>query len=358
MKNKIIDNIDILQDYIGNHSFIDYPEYTPEEVARIIKNEEKQTRINYLSRIRDFQHENLAHSHCGDKKFVVFWGYPGAGKSFMVNKLIQRHQLENPDIIFNIIDKDQHRDIFANLFEHLKGHVEECEKFGHPAMDYVRQILKLSLESGNKSIISVGAMGAGSEFCENANVAIENGYKAQAVYMCVNPDIAYLSNIYRSCTLYDKMIHQGKELYPRLVSRPYFDNVQKKLDSMILQINAYQKNNPDNVHLLVVNRANKTIYDSDKDCDVNILGKIHYEENRPLTTEELILVHKQITLIDTNLRYRIENDIYYPSQKEMEAANIALTNTKKMISRTDAQCHIINDNILSAYGIVNSFKAI
>ena len=334
MQNQIIERIDALQDYVSRIDFINYPEYTAEEVQEIIEKELAQTKINYLTRIKEFQRDNLSSAHKGEKKFVVFWGYPGAGKSFMVNKLIQRHQEQNPEIIFNIIDKDQHRDLFGNLFEHLRGHVDECEKFGRPAMEYVRQILKLTLESGNKSVISIGAMGAGSEFCDNAQIAIENGYKAQAVYMCVNPDIAYLSNVYRSCTLYDKMIHQGQELYPRLVSRPYFDSVQKKLDGMILQIDAFQKQNPENVHLLVVNRANQTIYDAQQDNEQNILGKIHYEENRPFTSEELILIHKQITMIDTNIRHRCEQRLYYPSQKEIDAMQMALVNIKHQVNRS------------------------
>lgn len=336
MQNEIIKKIETLLDYTQQKSFTNYPEYSADEVNQIIEQEAKLTRFNYLSRIKEFQRSNLSDSHSGNKKFVVFWGYPGAGKSFMVDKLIKRHQQENPDILFNIIDKDQHRDIFGNLFEHLRGHVEECEKFGRPAMEYVRQILNLTLDSGRKSVISIGAMGAGSEFCDNASTAIDNGYKAQAVYMCVNPDVAYLSNVYRCCTLYDKMIHQGQELYPRLVSRPYFDGVQQKLDGMILQIDAFQKQNPDNVELLVVNRANQTIYDSQQASEQNVLGKIHFEENRLLSSNELILINKQISLIDTNIRHRCENNIYYPSQKEIAAMQTALSNIESQVVKTQA----------------------
>lgn len=44
-------------------------------------------------------------------------------------------------------------------------------------------------------------MGAGSEFKDNAAKAIASGYKPCAVYMSVNPDIAYLSSVYRSADL-------------------------------------------------------------------------------------------------------------------------------------------------------------
>lgn len=335
MSKQILENIDNILNFVSGFSFSDYPEYTPHEIEQIIQQESVQTRINYLSRIKEFQRENLRHDNSDIKKFVVFWGYPGAGKSFMVNKLIERHQQIDSGIAFNIIDKDMHRDIFSNLFQHLKGHVDECEKFGRPAMDYVRQILKLSLESKNRSVISIGAMGAGSEFCDNAMLAISNGYQPQAVYMCVNPDIAYLSNIYRSCSLYDKMIHQGQELYPRLVSREYFDSVRHKLDGMILQIDAFQKTHSDNTQLLVLNRQNQTIYDSQTDTDKNVLGLIHYEEHRPLSMQEQALINKQIISIGTNIRYRCENNLYYPSQKEILAMQAALTNIRTLVQAAD-----------------------
>lgn len=334
MEHQIIEKIDFLQDYLAKRVFKDSIEYQPDEVARIMKTEEKQTKINYFTHLKDFQQQNSSLAHEGKKKFVAFWGYPGAGKSFLLDKLIRRYEEENPEIKFNLIDKDQHRGIFPHLFSYLKGHEDECQKFGEPAMNFVRQILDLSLKEGKTSIIGMGAKGAGIDFCKNANLAIACGYKPEAVYMSVNPDVAYLSNVYRNCTLYDKMIHQHQELYPTLVSRPYFDNLHADLDSMILQIDAFQKQNPENVRLLVINRANETIYDSKSKEDQNILGKIHFEENRPLNSEELILIHKQISLIETNIRHRCDNHLYYPSQKEIDAMNIALINIKRQVNRS------------------------
>lgn len=86
-------------------------------------------------------------------------------------------------------------------------------------------ILDLSLLRGERSILSIGSQGAGSEFKDNAAKAIASGYKPCAVYMSVNPDIAYLSSVYRSADLYDKIIFQnqgalsaagiGRILFPR-----------------------------------------------------------------------------------------------------------------------------------------------
>lgn len=337
MQDQINDKINILQAYLDRWSFKDSIEYQPDEVALIMQAEQHQTRINFLKHLKEFQQKNMSLAHSGDKKFVAFWGYPGAGKSFLLDKLIQRYQKENPVIKFNLIDKDQHRGIFPNLFSYLKGHEDECQKFGEPAMNFVRQILELSLKGGQTSIIGMGAKGAGIDFCHNANMALEYGYKPEAVYMSINPDIAYLSNVYRNCTLYDKMIHQNQELYPTLVSRPYFDNLHTDLNSMILQIDAFQKQKPDDVRLLVINRANETVYDSRTDQGQNVLGKIHFEENRQLTSEELILVHKQISQITTNIKYRCENNIFYPSQKEIDALQIALTNTKRLLRQNTSR---------------------
>lgn len=333
MQHQIIDTIDALQEYLGQQQFSDSVEYTKEEVAQIAEVERKQIQINYLKHLKEFQQQNMLLAHEGDKKFVAFWGYPGAGKSFLLDKLIQRYQKEAPNIRFNLIDKDQHRGIFPNLFSYLKGHEDECQKFGEPAMNFVRQILEVSLKGGQTSIIGMGAKGAGIDFCHNADMAIEYGYQPEAVYMSVNPDIAYLSNVYRNCTLYDQMIHKHKEMYPTLVSRPYFENLHAELDSMILQIDAYQKQAPETVRLLVINRNNQTIYDSRDNREQNVLGKIHFEENRPFSTEELILINKQISLISANIRYRCENGIYYPSQKEISALETALINIRAQTIR-------------------------
>jgi hypothetical protein len=105
-------------------------------------------------------------------------------------------------------------------------------------------------------------MGAGVEFKDNAQKAIESGYKPCAVYMSVNPDIAYLSNIYRSATLYDQIIFKNQQLYPRLVGSEYFGRVVEQLPKMIGNIDKFQQENADHVDLLVVNRANELLYDS------------------------------------------------------------------------------------------------
>lgn len=128
----------------------------------------------------------------------------------MTQKLITRLANEEDCLPFNIIDKDNHRDLFPNLFEHLKGeHIEECERFAGVTIDYVRRILDLSFEAGQRSVLSIGSMGALSEFKDNADKAIKYGYKPCAVYMSVHKDIAYLSHIYRRATLFDENTGNG-----------------------------------------------------------------------------------------------------------------------------------------------------
>lgn len=128
----------------------------------------------------------------------------------MTQKLIMRLANEEDCLPFNIIDKDNHRDLFPNLFEHLKGeHIEECERFAGVTIDYVRRILDLSFEAGQRSVLSIGSMRALSEFKDNADKAIKYGYKPCAVYISVHKDIAYLSHIYRRATLFDENTGNG-----------------------------------------------------------------------------------------------------------------------------------------------------
>ena len=259
-KNEILRKSDELLNYLDKLHLAPSQNFSEEEVSAIIAKEEAQTQKNYERAIAKFQETNHSLTSPQIKRFVVYWGYPGAGKSYMSKKLIERFGQEEDCLPFNIIDKDQHRDLFPNLFNHLKnGHLDECEKFAGVTIDYVRQILDLSLQSGERSILSIGSMGAGSEFKDNAAKAISYGYKPCAVYMAVNPDIAYLSSVYRSASLYDQIIFQNKELYPRLVSNEYFSRVVDMLPSMIERIDTFQQENSENVDLMVLNRSNEVL---------------------------------------------------------------------------------------------------
>ena len=306
--------------------------FSREEVDAILAKEEKGAQANYDAAIAKFMETNNQSMPPKVKRFVVYWGYPGAGKSVMTQKVISRFAAEEDCLPFNIIDKDNHRDLFPNLFDHLKGeHIEECEKFAGVTIDYVRKILDLSLQAGQRSVLSIGSMGAGSEFKDNASKAIEYGYKPCAVYMSVHKDIAYLSNIYRSAVLYDQIIFHNKQLYPRLVSSEYFGRVTQMLPKMIDNINQFQKDNAQDVDLLVLNRQNELLYDSRRPHLDNVRDVIEKEENRALRSDEIILIGKQLYQIQQNIMYRANNGIYTPTKNEVDAAKTAVINIAKLI---------------------------
>ena len=309
--------------------------FTPAEVEEILAKENNGAKANYDAAIAKFMEANDKSVPPKVKRFVVYWGYPGAGKSVMTQKVITRFANEEDCLPFNIIDKDNHRDLFPNLFDHLKGeHIEECEKFAGVTIDYVRKILDLSLQAGQRSVLSIGSMGAGSEFRDNAIKALQYGYKPCAVYMSVNKDIAYLSNIYRSAVLYDQIIFHNKQLYPRLVSSEYFGRVTQMLPKMIDNINHFQKENSQDIDLLVLNRHNELLYDSRRPHLDNVRDIIEREETRPLRNEELILITKQLYQIEQNMLYRARTNIYAPTENEVEAAKTAVKNIAELIENS------------------------
>ncbi len=349
IKNKLLTQTDNLLKYLDSLNLEPSTPFTETEVKNIIATEAAQAKANYDRAVSQFQESNTDSRSPQTRRFVVYWGYPGAGKSFMAQKLIDRFGREEDCLPFNIIDKDQHRNLFPNLFSHLKnGHLDECEKFAGITIDYVRRILDLSLLRGERSILSIGSMGAGSEFKDNAAKAIASGYKPCAVYMSVNPDIAYLSSIYRSTALYDKIIFQNKELYPRLVSDEYFSRVVKMLPNMIGQIDAFQQQNSHDVDLMVINRANEVLYDSRRPHEPNVYATIEHEETRPLTDFELISVNKQLTHIYRNIQYRFDNRIYPPYKNEIEMTSTAVSRIADLIKQqpeAENRCEFANDNL-------------
>ena len=334
MKKEILKRANELLNYLNTLECEDSINFTEDEVQNILAKEADGARANYDRAIKKFTEANRHRLPPKTKRFIVYWGYPGAGKSVMTNNLVSRFGRDEDCLPFNIIDKDQHRDLFPNLFEHLKGgHIDECEKFAGVTIDYVRKILDLSLIEGKRSVLSVGSMGAGVEFKDNAQKAISYGYKPCAVYMAVNPDIAYLSNVYRSATLYDKIIFHNQELYPRLVSHEYFTRVVDMLPNMIENIDKFQKENADKVDLLVVNRADELLYDSRRPHLENVREIIKAEEERPLTSQELITINKQLHRIHQNMKYRYDNQVYAPVKSEINVAKIAVANIIKLVER-------------------------
>ncbi len=340
-KDTLLKQTDELLLFLDSMSCGEHVSFTQEEVAEILEEEKQGAAANYDKAIAKFMETNNKGATAKARRFIVYWGYPGAGKSVMTQKLIDRFTKDEDCLPFNIIDKDEHRNLFPNLFNHLKGgHIDECEKFAGVTIDYVRKILDLSLRSKQRSVLSIGSMGAGVEFADNATKAIQHGYKPCAVYMAVNPDVAYLSSVYRSATLYDKIIFQNHELYPRLVSNEYFSRVVAMLPEMIEKIDRFQCENAKDVDLLVVNRANELLYDTRKPHLNNVAEVIKTEENRPLHKEEVMLLNMQLHKIHTNMQYRYENGVYVPCRSEVDMAKTAVSNIRTLIQKQGVELEL------------------
>ena len=359
-KKQLLQHADKVLNYLDNIKTKENVCFSDEEVQKILAMEQPQAQSNFDAAIEAFKKTNNQSQPAKSRRFIVYWGYPGAGKSVMTQNLIERFAKEEDCLPFNIIDKDNHRDLFPNLFSHLQGgHIDECEKFAGVTIDYVRQILDFSLQAGNRSVLSIGSMGAGVEFIDNAKKALSYGYKPCAVYMAVNKDIAYLSNIFRSATLYEQIIFQNKQLYPRLVSSEYFSRVVQLLPKMIDNIDKFQTDNAKDVDLLVLNRANELLYDSRIPHLNNVHAVIEKEESRPLRNYEIITINKQLYKIKQTMQYRYENDIYAPCCNEVNAAKTAISNIAELIKTNyiekDDSLQILSINELFASRRANGF---
>lgn len=333
-KENILTQLDDFISYLDTLQVCNNVNYTDDEVNQIIARESQTTQANLNQAIRKFAENNKPSISPKVKRFAVYWGYPGAGKSVMTQKLVERFTHDEDCLPFNIIDKDQHRELFPNLFDHLKnGHLDECERFAGVAIDYVRTIMDISLQKGSSSILSIGSMGAGSEFKDNALKAISYGYRPCAIYMAVPKEIAYLSNIYRSATLYEQIIFHNQQLYPRLVSCEYFNRVVQMLPNMIEKIDHFQQEYANEVDLMVLNRQNQLLYDTRKTSLENIQDVIFKEENRILLPEEVATIHMQLYKIRRNIQYRYENNLYPPCQNEIQAARQASCDIYRLIQQ-------------------------
>ncbi len=328
--------IDDILNFLENVKCTENIVFTPKEVQDILAKEECTAQANYKEAIQRFKETNAQNKPSEFRRFIVYWGYPGAGKSVMMQKLIDRFAKEESCLPFNVIDKDNHRDIFPNLFNHLKdGHIDECERFAGVTIDYVRTILDLSLQSGRCSVLSIGSMGAGIEFEDNAKKALQYGYRPVAVYMAVPQEISYLSTIYRSAKLYDEIIFNHRQLYPRLVSSKYFNGVVSMLPQMIGKIDNFQKAHAEDVDLVVLNRSNTLLYDSRIANKENVYDVIQKEEHRALSLAEFVTLNMQLYKIYHNMQYRYENSIYPPYKSEIEATKTALHNLSLFIREYD-----------------------
>ena len=108
-KKELLSLTDDLLLYLDGMSCGEPVRFTDEEVAQILKQEEQGAKENYERAIQKFIKSNRETVPPKVHRFVVYWGYPGAGKSVMTQKLIERFAKDEDCLPFNIIDKDEHR---------------------------------------------------------------------------------------------------------------------------------------------------------------------------------------------------------------------------------------------------------
>ena len=100
---------------------------------------------------------------------------------------------------------------------------------------------------------------------------------------------------------------------------------------MIDKINTFQKQHPQNVDLMVLNRRNELLYDSRLPHLDNVQEVIFKEEHRLLRPDEVITINMQLHKIEQNMRYRYDNDIYAPCKSEVDAAKMAVSDIDKLV---------------------------
>ena len=114
---------------------------------------------------------------------------------------------------------------------------------------------------------------------------------------------------------------------------------------MIGKINEFQKENYENVDLLVVNRQNELLYDSRGPHEDNVLDVIRKEEARPLKVEEVITINAQLYKIHESMKYRYEKGVYKPARSEVDVAKVAIANVRKLIETQPEEKSLLKDNI-------------
>ena len=118
-----------------------------------------------------------------------------------------------------------------------------------------------------------------------------------------------------------------------MVALDFLKRSKEEMPEYLKEINEFQRENPDKVNFMVVDRNGKVLYDSKnpEDKDKNPLDIIKEEENRPLTDEEVKVVKQQIDKIEKSLKYRVENNVYPPYRNEVEITECAMKNVMKLI---------------------------
>ena len=327
-----IDFLKASADEIAALSCRRYPEYTESEVAAIIEREKDKVEADYKAFVKDFHRKNQYNHDTARRDYVLLFSFPGAGKTRLSEYVCEQMQILDPKNSFNILDKDDYRFLFPRLHHYLKNHIDENGKFEYPATNCIREFLEATLQSGSKSILASGSLGAAVDFPGNAEKAIAKGYRPHVIYLSVNKDIANLSNIYRSAGIFNRIIDNGENLCPRLIPAAYYDRFHTQKYEVLQNLSAYQKQQNGKMDISVTNRNFDLLYNSRLMPEADISRIVRREEQRPLTFAELKNVRLQVYTIKQSMQKRIANGIYTPNEKEQANALTTLHNLQRHLA--------------------------
>ncbi len=324
-----IDFLKAATDEIADMPCIDYPQYTEEEVNAIIAKEKDKVEKNYNAFVRNFHHKNTYNTETEQRDYILLFSFPGAGKTRLSQYVHEQMLMKNPKNVFNILDKDEYRFLFPHLHQYLRNHIDENGKFEYPATNCIRTFLDATLQTGSRSILASGSLGAATDFPQNAEKAIDIGYHPHVIYLSVNKDVANLSNIYRSAGIFNKIIDDNEPLCPRLIPVAYYDSFDQQKYHVLRNLSRYQKQHGQAFEISVTNRNFDTLYNSALTPDRDICQIVRQEEQRMFTFEELKNIRLQVYTIKQNMKKRIEHGVYVPNTKEQHNTLATLNNLQQ-----------------------------
>lgn len=291
--------------------------FSEEEVIQIHETEHEAMWQNYdieMSKLSEKIIDSEGEPSLAIPKLSILLGYPGCGKTTILNSTTD---IQKP---YHYLDLDDFRTVFPNLFQHLKdGHIDEYYKFSCVANDCFNNMLH-KLLTGSTSIFLVGATGLMQRANSYTQKALNRGFETAITYIAIPPQIAMVRALYRYQEAYHQIIHNNEEIVPRLPKEALYQSLENNRINFVSEYMELMQQNPDKLRLKIVNRDNKTIYDSNRSTlsPQKINRIIQIEEIRSLSRKDKLSLSEQLSFIYKMIKYRYDNNIYPPTQEEID----------------------------------------
>ena len=304
-------------DYLNTLECQPAKHFSEEEILQIHESEHEAIWQNYNIEMSKFSEKIEATESISDiatPKLSILLGYPGCGKTTYLNNSTD---IQQP---YHYLDLDDFRTIFPNLFQHLKnGHIDEYYKFNCIANDCFNNMLH-KLLTGSTSIFLVGVTGLMQRAPGYIQKALNNGFKTEITYVAIPPKIAMIRALYRYQKAYHQIIHNKEEIVPRLPKEAIYQALETNRIDFLTKYSQLMQKKPDKVQLKIVNKDNKLIYNSNRLIlsPQKINRIIHIEEIRSLSRKDKLSLSEQLSFIYKMIKYRYDNNIYPPTQEEID----------------------------------------